>query len=255
MEGSPAMRLFRLIFLSIAVCGTLTACASTDPRRQPKLSAEARLQVAEAADAAGDTDLAIAMYTAAAQSDPANIALQLRCADALARSGKIGQARQLLAERLRARSGQPDLLRALALIDLVAGQPAQAIAGFNQVLAINPTDVPTRVDMAVALDLQGQHSAAQTIYRQVLAAMPNDAATRNNLAVSMMLEGRTRQALETLAPLQDADTAPPRLRVNLGILYAATGDSERSRQLLGDRASDTELLALTHALASPPPGP
>jgi hypothetical protein len=67
----------------------------------------------------------------------------------------------------------------------------------------------------------------------------------------MMLEGRTGQALETLAPLQDADTAPPRLRVNLGILYAATGDAERSRQLLGDRTSDTELLALTRVLASP----
>ena len=245
------MRVFQLVALAVAACGALTACASNDPRRQPKMSSEARLQVGEAADAAGNTDLAIAMYTAAAQSDPANIALQLRCADALARSGKIGEARQFLAERLSKRSGQPDLLRALALVDLVAGQPDQAIAGFNKVLAINPSDVATRVDMAVALDLQGQHTAAQEIYRQVLAATPNDPATRNDLAVSMMLEGRTRQALETLAPLEDSATAAPRLKVNLGILYAATGDSERSRQLLGDRASDTELLALTRALARP----
>jgi len=248
------MRLFRLIVLSIAAGGALTACASNDPRRQPKLSAEARLQVAAAADAAGDTDLAIAMYTAAAEGEPGNIAVQLRCADGLARSGKISQARQLLVERLRTKSGQPDLLRALALVDLVAGQPDQAIAGFNKVLAANPADVATRVDMAVALDLQGQHSAAQAIYRQVLAATPDDAATRNDLAVSMMLEGRTRQALETLAPLEEADAAPQRLKVNLGILYAATGDDARSRELLGDRASDTELLALTRALARPVSG-
>lgn len=247
------MRSIRCVIISVAACGALAACASSDSKRQPKLTAESRVQVAEAADAAGNSDLAIAMYTAAAESEPANIALQLRCADALARSGKIGQARQLLAERLRTQSGQPELLRALALVDLVAGQPDQAIAGFTRVLAINPADVATRVDMAVALDLQGQHAAAQAIYRQVLAATPGDPATRNNLAVSMMLEGHTRQALETLAPLQDADTAPPRLRVNLGILYAASGDAERSRQLLGDRASDTELLALTRALASPAP--
>lgn len=244
------MRLFRLAALSIA-CGALAACAAFDSRRQPKVGAEARLQVAAAADAAGDMDLAVAMYSAAADSEPANISLQLRCADALARSGKIGQARQFLTERLRTRSGQPDLLRALALVDLVAGQPARAIAGFNQVLAINPADAATRVDMAVALDLQGQHSAAQAIYRQVLAAAPDDAATLNDLAVSLMLDGRSRQALETLAPLRDADTAPPRLKVNLGILYAATGDAEQSRQLLGDRASDTEVSALTRALASP----
>jgi Flp pilus assembly protein TadD len=208
------------------------------------------MQVAEAAEAGGDIELAISMYTQAAASEPNNAALQLRCADALVRAGKVTEARQFLVERLRSRSEQPDLTRALALIDLVAGQPAQAIATLDQVLAANPGDLRALVDKAVALDLQGQHAAAQAIYQRVLAASPDDAATRNNLAVSLMLEGRTRQALETLAPLQDADGSPPRLKVNLGILYAATGNVERSRQLLGDRVSDGDLTALTHALAT-----
>jgi Flp pilus assembly protein TadD len=89
------------------------------------------------------------------------------------------------------------------------------------------------------------------IYRQVLAATPDDSATRNNLAVSMMLEGRTREALDTLAPLSGVEAAQPRLKTNLGILYAATGDSQRSRELLGDRVSDSDLLALTRAMGSP----
>jgi Flp pilus assembly protein TadD len=209
------------------------------------------LQVAEAAEAGGDNELAISMYTQAAASEPGNVALQLRCADALARAGKVMEARQILAERLGASRGQPDLTRALALIDLVAGKPAQAIAGLDQVLAATPGDPRALVDKAVALDLQGQHAAAQAIYQRVLAASPDDAATRNNLAVSLMLEGRTRQALETLAPMQDAVGAPQRLKMNLGILYAATGNVERSRQLLGDRASDGDVSALTRALASP----
>jgi Flp pilus assembly protein TadD len=246
------MRLPRglLLGLSVAVTSALTACASSNGRRQPTLSAEARLQVAEAADTAGNSELALAMYTAAAASEPSNTALQLRCADALARNGEVAEARQLLAERLRTGGSQPDLVRALALIDLMAGQPAQAIAGLNQVLATNPGDIRALVDKAVALDLQGHHAEAQAIYRQVLATTPNDAATKNDLAVSLMLEGRTRQALDTLAPMENADTSPPRLRVNLGILYAATGNAERSRQILGDRVSDGDLLALTRALAS-----
>jgi Flp pilus assembly protein TadD len=145
------------------------------------LSADARLHVAEAADAAGDADLAISMYTAAAASDPSNVTTQLRCADALARNGKIDQARQILTDRLSTSRGQPDLIRARALIDLVAGQPADAIAGFNEVLAARPGDVRTLVDKAVALDLQKRHADAQVIYRQVLAATPDDSATRNNL--------------------------------------------------------------------------
>jgi Flp pilus assembly protein TadD len=244
------MRLPARLFLrlSVGACSALTACTSIDAHRQPTLSAEARLQVAEAADSSGDSGLAISMYTAAAASEPSNITLQLRCADALARNGKVAQARQLLTERLRTNRGQPDLIRVLALIDLVAGQPAQAVVGFDQVLAVNPADIRALVDKAIALDLQGQHAAAQALYRQVLATAPDDAAARNDLAVSMMLEGRTRQALETLAPMQDADTVPARLKVNLGILYAATGDAERSRQLLGDRVSDGDLSTLTRAL-------
>jgi Flp pilus assembly protein TadD len=239
-----------LLQLSVGACGALTACASINARPESTLTPEARLQVAEAADAAGDNDLAISMYTAAAASEPANIYLQLRCADALARSGKITQARRLLTEGLRTNKGQPDLIRALALVDLVAGQPAQAIAQFDQILATNPGDIRALVDKAVALDLQGQPAAAQAIYRQVLATAPNDPAARNDLAISMMLEGRIRQALDTLAPLQDAETSPPRLKVNLGILYAVDGNVERSRQLLGDRVSNEDLSALTRALTS-----
>ena len=141
----------------------------------------------------------------------------MRCADALARYGKLTQARQILTERLRSNPGQPGLTRALALIDLIGGRPEQAIAGLDQVLAANPADTNALVDKAVALDLQGQHAAAQAIYTQVLATTPDDAATRNDLAMSQMLEGRTGKALETLAPMQNADTSPQRLKVNLGL--------------------------------------
>jgi Flp pilus assembly protein TadD len=231
------------------LCCVLAACVSKGPLQRTTLTPEARLQVAEAADAAGDSDLAISMYTAAVADNPGNIGLQLRCADALARKGRIGEARDLLADRLRAQPGQPDLTRAIALIDLVAGQLDQAIGGLDQVLAANPGDTRALVDKAVALDLQGQHAAAQSIYRGVLAGSPNDAATRNNLALSLMLEGQARQALETLAPMQGVDSSPQRLRINLGILYAANGNTERSRELLGNRVSEAELSALTHALS------
>jgi hypothetical protein len=61
----------------------------------------------------------------------------------------------------------------------------------------------------------------------------------------MMLEGRIRQAVETLAPMRGTETSPPRLKVNLGFLFAATGDVEHSLELLGDRAPDGDLSALT----------
>jgi Flp pilus assembly protein TadD len=242
----------KLVRLSVGACFALSACTSVNAPDKPKMSADAQLQVAEAAEQSGDRQLALSMYAAAAASEPANIDMQLRCADAFARAGRIDEARKLLTERLRVYPSQPDLARALALVDLVAGQPAQAITELDHILAGSPGDTRVLVDKAVALDLQGQHATAQVIYRQVLATAPNDAAARNDLAVSLMLEGRTHQALETLAPMQNADSSPPRLKVNLGLLYAATGNVEQSRQLLGDRVSGGNVSALTRALASVP---
>lgn len=208
------------------------------------------MQVAAAAESAGDSDLAVSMYTAAAASEPDNVGLQLQSADGLARNGRIVEARQLLAERLRANRGQPDLMRALALVDLVADRPAQAINELDHILKGRPGDPRALVDKAIGLDLQGHHTEAQAIYRQVLAESPGDATTTNDLAVSLMLSGRTQQALETLSPMRDADGTPQKLKVNLGVLYAARGNVEQAHELLGDRVSDGELSALTQALGA-----
>ena len=179
-----------VFYASVAAGSALAGCGSPAGPHQRTMTADARLQVAEAADAAGNTDLAAMLYTQAAADQTSNIALQLRCADALARDGKVAQAREMLTARLRATASQPDLLRALALINLVSGELEQAMAVFDQLLLVKPDDAGALVDKAVALDLQGQHAAAQTLYRQVLAKSPDDAATKNDLAVSMMLEGR-----------------------------------------------------------------
>lgn len=242
----------RVAIVVVMACTVLTACASFGPKHQTALTAEDALQVATEAEASGNNELAMSMYVEAATREPDNVEVQLRCADGLARGGKISQARQLITERLRANPSNPELIRALALIDLITGEAKQAIAGFDRVLAANPGDTRTLVDKAIALDLQGQHAAAQSIYRAVLVREPDDPATMNDLAVSLMLEGRTGQALNTLTTLQQVDNLPQRAKVNLGILYAATGHPEQSRQLLGDRVNDSDVSALTHALAATP---
>ena len=247
---APDRLLGRATIVVVTACTVLTACASIGGQHQTALTAEAALQVAAEAEASGDSELALSTYAQAAAREPGNTELQLRYADALTRGGKISQARQLLTERLGASPRNPEFMRALALIDLITGESEKAIAGLDRVLATNPGDGRALVDKAIALDLQGQHAAAQSIYREVLAREPNDPATTNDLAVSLMLEGRTDQALELLAPLQETDDLPQRLKINLGILYAAAGHPEQSRQLLGDQVNDNELSGLTRALVA-----
>src|SRR5438874_13441881 len=108
--------------LSASACCVLVACGSSQPQQPASLTPDTRLQVAEAAEAAGERELALSMYMTAATSAPDNVTLQLRCVDALTRAGKLDQARALLADRLKAMAKQPDLMRALGLIDLVSGR-------------------------------------------------------------------------------------------------------------------------------------
>jgi Flp pilus assembly protein TadD len=237
----------------VVLCCVLEACAATPPGQVASLDGEQRLQVADAATASGDHALALSMYQAAADNAPNDTALQLRCATGLARNGKTGAARDLLITRLKAHPNDSDLLRGLAAIYVVTGQPSPAINELNQALAARPGDSDAMLDKAVALDLQGSHAEAQRLYHQMLARAPDDPAVSNDLAVSLMIEGRTQEAQAVLAPFADSDDVPDRLRINLGLIYAANGNADAARRLLGDRLGEADVQTLTRSIASAAP--
>ena len=239
--------------LRAALCGMLAACAATPPGPTAGLDADSRLRVAEAAAASGDHALAVSMYQAAADSAPNDTALQLRCATGLARNGKTGAAKDLLIARLKAHPNDSDLLRGLAAIYVVTGLPSPAIGKLDEALAARPGDADALLDKAVALDLQGRHAQAQALYRQMLARAPDDPVVSNDLAVSLMIEGRTREAQAVLAPFADSDSVPDRVRINLGLIYAANGNAEAARRLLGDRLGEADVQTLTRTIASAAP--
>jgi Flp pilus assembly protein TadD len=229
-------------------CLLLGACTMPSAPRPSDLTADARLRVAEAADAAGDDNLAMSMYVTAAEKAPADIAVQLRAADALARSGYLGQAIELLTKRLKAQPGQPDLTRALANIYIISDEPRLGLATLDKVLAVDPSDARALTDKAVALDLEGRHSDAQVIYRQVLAASPDDSATANDLALSLMLEGRLHDARAVLAPFKNAADLPSRVRTTLGLLEAANGNTEEASALLAGQVPTNQAAELAQRI-------
>jgi Flp pilus assembly protein TadD len=253
VPGAMQCRIRMLPVLSVVLCCVLAACAATPPGTMTGLDAGQRLQVADAAAASGDHALALSMYQQAADSAPNDTALQLRCATGLARNGKTGAAKDLLIARLKAHPNDSDLLRGLAAIYVVTGLPSPAINELNQALAARPGDSDALLDKAVALDLQGRHAEAQRLYRQMLARTPDDPVISNNLAVSLMIEGRTHEAQAVLAPFADSDDVPDRLRINLGLIYAANGDVEAARRLLGDRLGEADVQTLTRSIASAAP--
>jgi Flp pilus assembly protein TadD len=232
-----------------ALAGLLAGCGAhqaDSPRTG--MNAEARLRVADAAEASGDHGMAVSMFTAAAELAPNDTAVQLRCAEGLTRNGQPADAMMLLNKRLQADPRQPDALRTLGAIQVMTDHPAEAVQTLAKVLKQNPNDVKALTDTAVALDLLHQHDQAQALYRKALDGAPDDLAVRNDLALSLLLSRRPEEARQVLLPLRDMAGLPERIRINLGIADAASGHLAEAEPLLHGQVDDAGIALLTRAI-------
>jgi Flp pilus assembly protein TadD len=212
------------------------------------MTAESRLRVADAAEEAGDRDMAASMYAAAAKDAPNDTPTLVRCAEGLARNGRLDDAAELLVHRQKAVPKDTEVLRTIGAIEVMAGQPSQAILTLSAVLAFDPTDVKAMADKAVALDVLRRHAEAQVLYRQALTQGPSDPAICNDLALSLLLSGQPEQARDVLAQFRGRQGLPERMSVNLGIMDAASGHTDEAQMLLGSRIAAADLAALTQAI-------
>jgi Flp pilus assembly protein TadD len=188
------------------------------------------------------------MYASAAERNPDNPAAQIRYTRALTREGRIGAARDVITSRLQVTPNQPDLLRELATIDAISGQPDAALARYEKLISSDPQDTDALLNAGVALDLAGNHVEARKRYEQVLKTAPDDLVARNDMAVSAMLDGDFAGAVSILQPVCDGHEVSNRLNNNLAIAYAAMGDMEKAHQFAGGRISDAQLSELAAAL-------
>jgi Flp pilus assembly protein TadD len=190
------------------------------------------------------------MYLAAAEQAPNDTAVLQRCAEGLARSGRLDEAAALLKRHMRGGAGRTDVLLTLGSIEILAGQPVQADATLSEVLAARPDDVRALTNRGIALDMEKRHAEAQVLYRQALALAlaPGDLAISNDLALSLMLSGHSDEARKVLLPFRDVANLPERVRINLGIVEAAGGDHAGAQQLLSGSVNATDLAALTQAI-------
>ena len=89
---------------------------------------------------------------------------------------------------------------------------------------LNANDVQAHNGLGVALDLAGQHEAAEAAYRAGLEVAPDSMLLRNNLGLSLALAGRDQESIELLRAVVDEPGAKARNRQNLALAYGLAGD-------------------------------
>lgn len=234
----------------LAGCAATTQTVGANGTGGPVIAPATRLEVAQIAEQSGNPAAALRIYQAAAAAAPHDVDAQVAYSRALLRSGDIVGARDVLLRAAAQNPGVRSLPRELAVVDTLSGAPGRAIGEFDALLASDPHDWKTMVDKGVALDLQGNHDAAQALYRQAMPLAKGAPAVATDYAVSLMLQGKFADAKAILAPYFNRYDAPDRTRVDLAIAAKGVGDAAMARELLGAGQDPAQVEALVSALAA-----
>jgi Flp pilus assembly protein TadD len=211
----------------------------------------ARLRTATAAEASGQTNVALSMLASAAAAAPSDAALQSRHAAALLRAGDVARAEEVLTQALRRNPDAAPLLGELGRLRLRAGAAQEAITLFDRVLVQEPRLASALSGRAIGFDLLGQHAGALAGHQAAFAGSPEDMGITNNLAVSLMLAGRFEEAEALLPPLSRRSGAPLQVTLNLAMVRLVRGDRDGAEALVSGGVVADRLLPWADALKVP----
>ena len=208
---------------------TLAGCTGASPG--PNTADANVLNVADAAVASDNPDMALSISQSVLAHDPDNLqalyhegaayyALD-RCEDAMAA--------YRVALKVDPKSSEAETGIGRCLLRRNAIEAEQA---FNAAVQDDPGNAEAFNDLGIARDLQGHYAAASDAYQQSLQVSPGMTATEVNLGLSLALSGQAADALEYLGPLATSDQATPKIRADYAMALYAAGRTEEARQVL-----------------------
>ena len=208
----------------------LGACSSS---RTPEVrDGTAGINVADAALNGGMPDTALNITRSILSSNPRDVGALERQGTALEQLNQPDAAMEAWRRALAVDPAASVALLGLGRLELSRGSAVDAELRFTRLLAGMPDNRTARNDLGVAFDLQGRHDAAQEIYAKLLALDPNDQVASVNLALSLSLSGHADQSVTILHGPGTRPDAPTRVRQNLAVALALSGNPRAAEKLL-----------------------
>ncbi len=244
--SSAALAVFLLLPL-------LTACQPNQPA--PAANGTSVMNVADAAIAGGNPDMALKISQSILASDPSNLDALFHEAAAYYAVGRCEDAiaAYKLALNLDPHSSEAQTGIGRCLLKHNAAAAEQAFAAAVQ---DDPRNAAALNDLGIARDLQGNYAGATQPYQQSLLVQPGILSTEVNLGLSLALSGDAADALDYLGPLATGAQANPRIRQDYAIALLAAGRRDEALQVLTidlppDQANQI-LTTITPMLGGPP---
>ena len=237
------------LVLAMAGCGQLTPSA-------PPVNASV-LNVADAALASGNPDMALKISQSVLADDPKNLPALYHEAAAYYASGRCedAMAAYTVALGLDPKSSSAETGIGRCLLNRNAIEAEQA---FTAAVADDPQNAAALNDLGIARDLRGHFAGAEKPYEQALLLAPGTLAVEVNLGLSLALAGNPDDALQYLGPLATGAQATPKIRADYAAALFANGRADEARQVLSTDLPPDKVQAMLTAFAlifTPEPNP
>jgi predicted O-linked N-acetylglucosamine transferase (SPINDLY family) len=169
-------------------------------------------------------------------------------------TGRPEMALEQIGRAIALNGAVPDFHNDIAGIYQSLGHFDRAVAHCRQALALDPSSVASRLNLARALHAQGDLPDAVAQYRRVVQSQPDSAPAHFNLGLALYEQGNSRQAIAHYRRVLEFRPDHAKAHTNLGIALAAQGRWETAvahyRQALAARPDLPDALnALGDALA------
>jgi len=209
--GSPEIRL-RTARVLLAANEPALAVDRARPLLRSSVAQAARTLIVQAEMSRRAPEAAERVLREAVDADPNDVTARLQFGRFLLERGRARDALAQFDRAGRARPDAPEPLAAKAEAHLALGEPAQAVAVAEQVVAMRPDDASSYLLLGSVFERLGRGTDALATYRKFLDKSPNNLPVVSVTAALLAREGRTADAMKLLL---DAAKAHPRSPVPL----------------------------------------
>ncbi len=248
----PAAAVAATLLLGACAGGASMDGGSGDPMNKPEV-ARSLLDAADSAEAQNDHATAAGYYRNVFARDPKNVRAAVGLMQSLRTLGALDQARDAAAKALAANPDNPAVLAEAGKVKLASGELNDAVKFLQRASDLDPQDWKSRSAAGVAYDRLGNRQKAEESYQAALKISPDNAAVLNNLALSRAMAHDLAGARELLQRAVASAGSDVRVRQNLALVYALSGDMTQAEALtLHDLPPDLarETLAYYRELAA-----
>jgi Flp pilus assembly protein TadD len=226
-----------MILVALAACTTTTTTVDHGPELNPVMrnsspSDMSELHIADTALSSGNIDLATNLFQKIVASDPKSSAGLTGLGNTMYAVGDSTRAGVYYA---RANQTEPKALGPLIGLARVAIRQRRfddAIDLYRRVLVLSPGNSLAEAGLGAALDMKGDHAAAQAELRNALGTNPGDPVLSINLGLSLVLGGNPREGANVLLDVTRFPSAPPQAMQDLALAYGMLGNSQAAAEIL-----------------------